>query len=251
METYPHTFPDPRTYDFPEWVLIGRYYFNASDIISFGDPMTIPNVIEAYEKGIFPWHIDGLPLPWFCPEVRAILDFKDLKVPRSLAKAYRNTSFSITFDKAFRDVIAACAETPRSHEAGTWITEEFIETYTQLNEMGRAHSVEVWDDGYLAGGLYGIDAGGVFCGESMFFRRSNASKFALLRLIEHLRERGSDWIDIQVMTPHFKTLGAKEITRERFLKRLEKDRKKGLELFGPFPVGSEDQDGVIPEGVSK
>ncbi len=231
METHPHAFPDPRTYDFPEWVQIGRYYFNATDIISFGDALTVGNTLEAYSKGIFPWHIDGLPLPWFCPEFRAVLDFKDLKVPRSLAKAYRNTAFEITLDTAFREVITSCAETPRSHEAGTWITDEFVEVYTELHTMGRAHSVEVWDAGELAGGLYGVDAGGVFCGESMFYRRSNASKFALLFLIEHLSSRGSDWLDIQVMTPHFLKLGAKEIPRREFLDRLERAREAQLGLF--------------------
>jgi leucyl/phenylalanyl-tRNA--protein transferase len=227
-----NNFPDPRNYHFPDWVQIGKYYFNAVDILSFGDELTVENVIEAYSKGIFPWHIEGLPLPWFCPEVRAVLDFDDLRVPRSLAKAYRNTRFTFTVDKAFREVITACAETTRAHEAGTWITGEFIDVYTELNGIGEAHSVEVWDGDELAGGLYGVDAGGVFCGESMFYRRSNASKFALLHLIDLLKARGADWLDIQVMTPHFEVLGAKEISREEFLERLSDGRSRGTRLFG-------------------
>ena len=231
MDFSPETFPDPLEYDFPDWVRIGDYYFNATDIISFGDELNVPNVREAYSKGIFPWHIEGLPLPWFCPEERAILEFKDLKVNRSLAKAYRNTGFRFTFNTAFREVITACATTERSHEAGTWITAEYIEVYSELHKMGEAHSVEVWDGDELAGGLYGMDAGGLFCGESMFFRRSNASKFALLFLIEHLEQAGSEWLDIQVMTPHFKKLGAKEIPREAFLDRLSMERSRGARLF--------------------
>ncbi len=231
MEMPTTTFPDPRRYGFPEWVRIGRFYFNATDIISFGNELTVENAVEAYSKGIFPWHIAGLPLPWFCPEFRAVLDFGDLRVPRSLAKAYRNTKFTIAMDTAFAEVITACAETPRAHEAGTWITDEFIEVYNELHLLGHAHSVEVFEGDSLVGGLYGVDAGGVFCGESMFYRRSNASKFALLYLIDYLRARGSDWLDIQVMTPHFEKLGAKEISREEFLMRLEESRKKGLKLF--------------------
>ena len=231
MGVTPENFPDPRTYLFPDWVRIGDYYFNAIDIVSFGDELTIPNVLEAYSKGIFPWHIDEMPLPWFCPDKRAILEFSDLRINRSLGKAYRNTKFRFTIDAAFRDVIKACAETKRAHEAGTWITGEYIDVYTELHEMGAAHSVEVWDGDELAGGLYGVDAGGVFCGESMFYRRSNASKLALLRLIEHLKEKGSEWIDIQVMTPHFKALGAKEIGRDEFLERLAFEQERGLRLF--------------------
>lgn len=237
MHTSSNTFPDPKYYGFPEWVQIGKYYFNAADIVSFGDELTVENVLEAYAKGIFPWHIDGLPLPWFCPEYRAVLDFEDLRVPRSLAKVNRNAGFTCTFNKAFREVITACADVRREDEIGTWITPEFIEVYTRVHELGHAHSVEIWEDGELAGGLYGIDAGGVFCGESMFYRRSNASKVALLRLVDHLRSRGSDWLDVQVMTPHFERLGAREIPRDVFLDRLEMTRKRKLELFAE-PVDS-------------
>ena len=231
MDYSPETFPDPREYPFPDWVLIGEYYFNATDIVSFGDELTVPNVLEAYSKGIFPWHIDGLPLPWFCPEDRAILEFKDIRINRSLSKAYRNTKFRFTFDTAFREVMSACATTKRSQGAGTWITPEYLEVYTEIHKMGEAHSVEVWDGDELAGGLYGMDAGGLFCGESMFYRRSNASKLALLFLIDHLRGMGSEWLDIQVMTPHFKSLGAKEVSREDFLERLGLERSRGIRLF--------------------
>jgi leucyl/phenylalanyl-tRNA--protein transferase len=225
-------FPDPRTFEFAEWVLFGDYYYHASDIIAFGGEMSVENLRRAYRRGIFPWHIGGLPLPWFCPERRAILEFADLHVPKSLRKEFRKTSFSFSIDRDFRAVIENCASVKRNHEVGTWITREFIESYTRLHEAGDAHSVEVWDaGGNLVGGLYGVDAGGVFGGESMFHLRSNASKFALLHLIEHLKQRGATWIDIQVMTPHFEVLGAKEISRAEFLNKLEETQALGLKLF--------------------
>ncbi|NNE98012.1 MAG: leucyl/phenylalanyl-tRNA--protein transferase, partial [Pyrinomonadaceae bacterium] len=182
--------------------------------------------------GIFPWPIEGLPLPWFCPEKRAILEFSDLHVPKSLKKAWSKTKFEFTIDQDFRSVIENCAKTKRVHESGTWITDEFISTYTEFHKLGAAHSVEVWDtDENLVGGLYGVDAGGVFCGESMFYKESNASKFALLFLIEHLKSKGADWIDVQVMTPHMETFGAKELARNDFLDKLERTQKLGLRIF--------------------
>src|SRR5688572_20776985 len=167
-------FPNPRTHAFAEWVLFGDYYYNARDIIGFGGDLSVENLQKAYRNGIFPWHIDGLPLPWFCPEYRAVLEFDELHIPRTLRKEYRKTSFTFTIDKNFHAVIEHCARAKRRHEHGTWITREFIEAYTGLHEAGDAHSVEVWDGGELIGGLYGVDAGGVFGGESMFHLRPNA-----------------------------------------------------------------------------
>ncbi|CAN5579600.1 leucyl/phenylalanyl-tRNA--protein transferase [soil metagenome] len=228
---YPINFPNPRTHEYTEWVLFGDYYYNARDIIGFGGDLTIENLRTAYRKGIFPWHINNLPLPWFCPEKRAILEFEELHIPHTLRKEWRKTNFTFTIDKDFQAVIKNCAKTKRTHESGTWITKEFIEAYTKFHKAGDAHSVEVWDDTELVGGLYGVDAGGVFCGESMFFKRPNASKLALLFLIEHLRQRGAAWLDTQLMTPHFKVLGAKEISREEFLDKLEKTLALNLKLF--------------------
>ncbi len=225
-------FPNPRTHHFTEWVLFDDYYYNASDIIGFGGDLSVENLRMAYRRGIFPWYIEGLPLPWFCPKHRAILEFEDLHIPKSLRKEERKTAFSFTIDENFRAVIENCANSKRTREAGTWITKNFIEAYIKLHESGDAHSVEVWDeDEILVGGLYGVDAGGVFCGESMFFKRSNASKLALLFLIEHLKTRGATWIDTQVMTPHFELFGAKEIDRREFLDKLEKTQAKNLQLF--------------------
>lgn len=225
-------FPDPRTHEFPEWLPFGDYYYHARDIIGFGSELTVENLREAYQKGIFPWHIDGMPLPWFCPERRAILEFSELQVPRSLAKERRKNRFSFTIDENFRAVINGCAAMKRPDQPGTWITPEFIAAYGDLHDTGMAHSVEAWDEnGDLAGGLYGVDASGVFCGESMFYRQPNASKLALLFLIDRLRERGSTWLDNQVMTPHFDAFGVKEIERQEFLEKLKNTQTLGLKLF--------------------
>lgn len=224
-------FPNPATYHFAEWVSFGEYYYNARDIVCFGGKLTVENLRNAYRKGIFPWTIEGLPLPWFCPEYRAILEFSELHIPKSLQKVQKNNPFTFTVDKAFREVIISCARVKRNHEAGTWITREFIESYTDLHKEGEAHSVEVWEAGELVGGLYGVDAGGVFVGESMFHHRSNASKLALLFLIDHLKSRGAGWLDAQVMTPHMQRLGAKEISRFEFLRKLKSAQEQNLKLF--------------------
>ena len=227
------SFPDPRTYDFPEWVPVGDYLYYAHDIVAFNVPLNVDNLRLAYRNGIFPWHINGVPLPWFCPEKRAILEFSGLTVPRSLTKERRKGEFTFTIDLAFSEVIKNCSAKKRPDQGGTWITPEFINKYIELHNDGMAHSVEAWDlSGELAGGLYGVDAGGVFCGESMFYTKPNASKLALLFLIDHLRERGSTWLDVQVMTPHMKALGAKEISREEFLDKLGKMQKLELSPFG-------------------
>lgn len=226
------TFPDPNKYDFPEWVLIDDYFYFAKDIASFADELTPTNIREAYKRGIFPWYMDGVPLPWFCPEVRAILNFEDLHIPRSLQKERRKGEYIFTIDKDFDSVIRECSTIKRSGQKGTWITSEFIDAYTSLHREGMAHSVEVWNDnGELVGGLYGIDAGGVFCGESMFHKEPNTSKLAFLFLTDHLKSRGSTWLDAQVMTPHLEAFGAKEISRASFLSKLSETQSSGLTIF--------------------
>ena len=224
-------FPNPRTHEFSEWILFGDYYYNARDIVGFGGDLTLENLRNAYRRGIFPWHVEGLPLPWYCPEDRAILDFDQIHIPKSLRKELAKTRFTLTIDKDFEAVIKSCSRAKRGDGQGTWITNDFIRAYCDFHAAGDAHSVEVWEDGELVGGLYGVDAGGVFCGESMFHLRSNASKFALLHLVEHLKTRGATWLDIQVMTPHFGVLGAEELEREDFLDKLEETQKLNLVLF--------------------
>lgn len=231
------SFPDPQTHEFPEWILFDENFYYAKDIVTFGDELSVENLTQAYHLGIFPWHIQDLPLPWFCPDPRAILEFSELHIPKSLERAVRRSAFEFTIDKDFRSVIENCARVRRSGEKGTWITDGFIAAYTKLHLAGMAHSVEVWDkSGELVGGVYGVDAGGVFCGESMFHLVPNVSKFALLHLIEHLGSKGATWVDIQVLTPHLKAFGAKEIGRREFLRKLKATQGSSLDLFGKQPL---------------
>lgn len=211
------TFPDPR--------------YAPSDVVVMGEDLRVATLREAYRKGIFPWPHDDLPMPWFSPRRRTVIFFDELHVGRSLRKAQKRSSLKFTIDRDFRRVIDACAEADRPEHDGTWIGPNIIEAYALFHETGDAHSVEAWEGDVLAGGLYGVDAGGVFTGESMFHCRPDASRLALLFLIEHLRERGATFLDCQVMTPHMEALGAREITRGRFLDLLAEAQAKGLKLF--------------------
>ena len=172
------------------------------DIVVIGGSLNAVNLLSAYRQGIFPWPIEGLPLTWFCPRERGVIEFKDLHVPRSLARIKRRAPFRFTIDQDFGAVIRACAKAKRAGEEGTWITPEMIRAYCDLHERGHAHSVEAWEGDRLVGGVYGVDAGGAFSGESMFFLRPNASKLALLYLIEHLAARGLQWMDIHDDAAH-------------------------------------------------
>lgn len=214
------SFPDPRD-STPE------------GIVAVGGAPRPELLREAYSRGIFPWPVEGYPLLWFSPPERAVLDFDKLHVPRSLARERRRSRMTFTIDRAFGRVILTCAAIKRAHEEGTWITEEMIAGYYQLHQLGHAHSVEAWEHGVLVGGVYGVDAGGAFAGESMFHMRPNASKLALLHLVEHLAARGLTWLDIQVMTPHMEALGATHITRDDFLTRLARELRTGRQLFPP------------------
>lgn len=209
-------FPDPR--------------YVRGDVVALGDDLRVETLRDAYRHGIFPWPHEELPLPWFSPRRRTVILFDELHVGRSLRKAQRSSGFTCTIDRAFDDVIGACASVPRGDD-GTWIGPDIIDAYKRLHAAGDAHSVEVWSGSDLAGGLYGVDSGGVFTGESMFHRAPDASKIALLFLIEHLRARGAAWLDCQVMTPHMEALGAREISRNRFLDMLAVQQANGTTLF--------------------
>lgn len=225
-------FPDPTTHRFQDFVRIGDFYFEAGDIIGFGGEPSVRNLTTAYRMGIFPWPMEGFPLPWFCPEPRAILDFSRLKISRNVKRAERDSKLRFTIDKAFDEVIRSCAESDRGDGQGTWITDDFLVSYSELHRTGMAHSVEAWNEsGELVGGIYGVDAGGVFCGESMFFKEPNASKLCLLFLARHLSARDATFMDIQTMSPHMEKFGAEEIPRVEFLKRLRETQERNLRLF--------------------
>ncbi len=202
-------FPDPRE-STPE------------GIVALGGDLEPESLLLAYRSGLFPWPIDGLPLAWFCPPERAILEFSQIHIPRSLKKAIRTGQFRLTLNRAFQQVILACADAPRPGQEGTWITPEMVRAYSRFHELGHAHSVEVWQDQTLMGGIYGVLVNGIFSAESMFHRAPNASKIALLHLVESLQAQGLTWMDIQVMTPHMEKLGAKVISRDDFLARLRR-----------------------------
>ena len=200
-------------------------------IVALGGPLTTTNLLRAYCSGIFPWPINEHIVPWCCPEERGILEFKDLHISRSLARARRKHPFDFTIDQSFLQVITSCATVERKFESGTWITSPMIAAYNELYEAGHAHCVEVWEGTELVGGIYGVDGCGSFSGESMFTLRPNASKLALLYLIEHLKSRGLDWIDIQMLTPHMEAMGASTILRDRFLEKLAATQQRKLVLF--------------------
>ena len=207
---------------------------DADDIVAVGGSLEPRVLVEAYRRGVFPWPIDGLDvLPWFCPKERAILDFSKIHLSRSLKREIRKTPLRCTVDQEFDAVIERCAEVPRPGQDGTWITPELMDAYKEMHRLGFAHSVEVWDEeGALVGGIYGVCVEGYFSAESMYHLTPNASKIALLFLVEHMQEAGCDWIDIQVMTPHMKALGAIVISRKSFLERLARTRAMGLKPFG-------------------
>jgi leucyl/phenylalanyl-tRNA--protein transferase len=203
-------------------------------VVGIGGGLSPATLRAAYRRGIFPWPVEGLPLLWFCPPERAVLDFTRLHVARRLARARRASRLTFTIDRAFDDVIAACRDAPRPGQRGTWITRAMLEAYRALHRAGGAHSVEAWDEsGALVGGIYGVDVDGAFAGESMFHAVSDASKLALLYLVDHLRSRGLDWMDIQMTTTVTESLGAVYVPRDAFLERLRETRARGLVLFDP------------------
>ena len=219
-----------------------RFGFNPPEkattegIVGIGGPLDVPTLQCAYRQGIFPWPHTGLPLLWFNPDPRAVLDFDALHIPERLTRRQRKLSLHFTVDQAFDTVIASCRKAPRSGQEGTWITPKIVAAFQALHRVGDAHSIEAWDESNnLVAGLYGVTAGGVFSGESMFHTVSDASKLCVLFLIEHLKERGATWIDIQTMTPHFEMLGAKEISRTDYLARLAAVQEVPLALFDREP----------------
>ena len=189
-------------------------------LLAIGGDLSVERLILAYQSGIFPWFEGELPL-WYSPDPRFVLFPDELRVSNSMKQVVKSGKFQFTTDTVFRDVIQNCGMVKRDGQGGTWITSDMIEAYVQLHKMGFAHSAEVWLEGKLVGGLYGVIIGNVFCGESMFSTESNASKFALIQFVPMLVAKGVDIIDCQVYTEHLSSLGAKMIPRIDYLSFLK------------------------------
>jgi leucyl/phenylalanyl-tRNA---protein transferase len=198
------TFPDPSGAD-------------AEGLIAFGGDLSTSRLLLAYRSGIFPWTVN--PITWWSPDPRAVFELDSFRPPRRLARTLRQQPYRVTFDHAFNEVMRECARV-RGGQEKTWITPEFITAYVALHDAGHAHSVECWQGEMLVGGIYGVQIGGFFAGESMFHRADNASKIALVHLLTHLRQRDFALFDIQMRTPITRSLGAVEIPRADYLLRL-------------------------------
>ena len=192
-------------------------------ILAVGGDLSPERLLLAYQSGIFPWFDSDDPILWWAPHQRMVLFPDELVVSKSMRSILRKEIFTVTFNKDFRGVISNCSQIRRNGQRGTWITSEMIEAYVKLHELGFAKSVEVWQNNELVGGLYGIDLGHVFCGESMFSKVSNASKVAFITLVENLKIRKYKLIDCQVHNDHLESLGAREINRNEFMKILNSD----------------------------
>ncbi len=203
-------FPDPRKAD-------------AEGLVAVGGELSVARLLLGYRSGIFPWTTG--PVTWWSPDPRGIFELDAFHVSRSLARQLRSDRFQVTVNKCFKEVMLGCAE-PGPTRKGTWINAEFIAAYTRMHEEGHAHSLEVWSEGKLAGGVYGVAIGGFFAGESMFHRVSDGSKIALFHLIQRLRERQFELLDIQMLTPITEQLGGVSIPREQYLARLAKATEK-------------------------
>ena len=192
-------------------------------LIGFGGQLSPEWLLDAYRHGIFPWPITDFdaPLAWWSPDPRAVIEFDRFHVSRRLRRTCRGSKFEVTRDVDFAGVIRGCAMAP-SRIGNTWLTPEMIEAYIRLHQLGHAHSVEVWHQNNLAGGVYGVSIGGLFSAESKFYRVRDASKVALVALVEHLRESRFTLLDIQQLTPHTARLGAMAIPRVEYLARLAK-----------------------------
>ncbi len=188
-------------------------------LLAAGSELTAARLLDAYRHGIFPWFNRGQPVLWWSPDPRMVLFPQELKITRSLRKALRNREYELRADTCFRAVMLACAE-PRREQDGTWITDEMLTAYCALHEQGIAHSIETWIGGELVGGLYGVALGRVFYGESMFTRAPDASKIALVHLVRQIERWNFGMIDCQVRTEHLASLGAREIARADFMRKL-------------------------------
>ena len=198
---------------------VERALKDPNGLLAAGADLSVPRLLDAYRHGIFPWYSGREPILWWSPDPRMVLHCDELKVSRSLAKNIRNKGYGVRIDTSFEQVLRHCAE-PRKGEAGTWLGPAMRRAYLELHRAGHAHSFETWRGDDLVGGLYGVAIGRMFYGESMFSRATDASKVALVGLVSHLREKGFPLIDCQMKTPLLASLGAREIARRAFLRRL-------------------------------
>ena len=200
-----------------EYLFPPSRYAEPDGLLAVGGDLSPERLLIAYRSGIFPWYSEDTPILWWSPDPRLVLFPKELKVSKSLERVLRKNLFEVTFDKAFRQVIEACATARRRQSNGTWILPEMTKAYCQLYDMGYAHSVESWYGGKLVGGLYGVGIGRVFFGESMFTRKTDASKVAFVHVARRLLQCDFELIDCQVTTSHLLSFGAREIPRNDFL----------------------------------
>jgi leucyl/phenylalanyl-tRNA---protein transferase len=224
----PLVFPDPRLAD-------------DEGLVAIGGDLSVERLLFAYEAGIFPWHDEGLPPLWWSPNPRTILDVSELSISRSMRRTLRRAEFELSYNRAFARVMQACGE---RRPDGTWILPEMLAAYTELHALGHAHSFEIWLRGELIGGLYGVQRGALFAAESMFHRVSNASKVALIVSVQALFRAGVELYDVQFLTSHLASLGARQIDRAEYLTRLCRAREQEVDLtrldlsaLGPRVVG--------------
>ncbi|UJF19885.1 leucyl/phenylalanyl-tRNA--protein transferase [Vibrio sp. SS-MA-C1-2] len=214
----------PISVDFPN---VETAVDDPDGLLAFGGDLKPERLVSAYRHGIFPWFSEQDPLLWWSPSVRALINPTSFKPSKSLRKFIRKTNYKVTVNQQARDVIRLCAETRSADQ--TWITEEMQEAYYQLHQQGHCHSIEVWSDDQLVGGLYGILVGELFCGESMFSLKDNSSKVALWALAVQLLKHGGKMIDCQMITPHLTSLGAEAVQREPFITQLQQWRENPID----------------------
>lgn len=227
--------PPPRPVAPSAWVLPDPSEADADGVVGIGADLAPGTLVDAYRHGIFPWPHAGVALPWFSPDPRGLIPVGEVHVSRSLRRTLRRCGWTTTVDADFDAVVRACAE-ERGHE-GTWITPSMARAYRRLHVLGWAHSLEVWDGSRLVGGVYGVQAGGVFTGESMFHRATDASKVALVDLCDRLAEAGGAVLDVQLTTEHLASLGARDVSRAQFLRLLGRLRDLDVRFHpGRLPV---------------
>jgi leucyl/phenylalanyl-tRNA--protein transferase len=197
---------------------------NDDGILAIGGDLSTERLQLAYNSGIFPWFNEGEPIIWWSPNPRMVLFLDELIVSKSMRNILNRNIFTVTFNQNFRDVISNCQQIKRDGQTGTWITNEMIEAYCKLNEQGIAKSIEVWQNDQLVGGLYGIDLGQIFCGESMFSLVSNASKVAFIALANQLKNDNYQLLDCQVYNEHLESLGCRQIDRDAFMAILKNNK---------------------------